>query len=84
MTPYESGFSGLGAFIPTSCLGSKFEGGALIEKRKEMDMVLLQGGEPTDTHMYKQTCAHTHTSIYCCLFVVAGQVSVGVPLQTCR
>ncbi|XP_071022860.1 cytosolic phospholipase A2 gamma-like [Oncorhynchus clarkii lewisi] len=43
MTPYESGFSGLGAFIPTSCLGSKFEGGALIEKRKEMDMVLLQG-----------------------------------------
>uniref|UniRef100_A0AAZ3SUC7 PLA2c domain-containing protein n=1 Tax=Oncorhynchus tshawytscha TaxID=74940 RepID=A0AAZ3SUC7_ONCTS len=43
MTPYESGFSGLGAFIPTSCLGSKFEGGALREKRKEMDMVLLQG-----------------------------------------
>uniref|UniRef100_A0A8C7PQE0 PLA2c domain-containing protein n=1 Tax=Oncorhynchus mykiss TaxID=8022 RepID=A0A8C7PQE0_ONCMY len=45
MTPYESGFSGLGAFIPTSCLGSKFEGGALIEKRKEMDMVLLQGSD---------------------------------------
>nr|XP_046175030.1 cytosolic phospholipase A2 gamma-like [Oncorhynchus gorbuscha] len=43
MTPYESGFSGLGAFIPTSCLGSKFKGGALREKRKEMDMVLLQG-----------------------------------------
>uniref|UniRef100_A0A8C8CZK8 PLA2c domain-containing protein n=1 Tax=Oncorhynchus tshawytscha TaxID=74940 RepID=A0A8C8CZK8_ONCTS len=51
MTPYESGFSGLGAFIPTSCLGSKFEGGALREKRKEMDMVLLQGGEPTDTQV---------------------------------
>ncbi|XP_064787516.1 cytosolic phospholipase A2 gamma-like [Oncorhynchus masou masou] len=43
MTPYGSGFSGLGAFIPTSCLGSKFEGGALRQKRKEMDMVLLQG-----------------------------------------
>ncbi|XP_055757066.1 cytosolic phospholipase A2 gamma-like [Salvelinus fontinalis] len=43
MTPHESGFSGLGAFVPTSCLGSKFEGGTLREKRKEMDMVLLQG-----------------------------------------
>ncbi|XP_029609956.1 cytosolic phospholipase A2 gamma-like [Salmo trutta] len=43
MTPYESGFSGLGAFVPTSCLGSQFEGGTLREKRKEMDMVLLQG-----------------------------------------
>uniref|UniRef100_A0A4W5KRF8 PLA2c domain-containing protein n=1 Tax=Hucho hucho TaxID=62062 RepID=A0A4W5KRF8_9TELE len=43
MTPHECGFSGLGASIPTSCLGSKFEGGTLREKRKEMDMVLLQG-----------------------------------------
>ncbi|XP_029509542.1 cytosolic phospholipase A2 zeta-like isoform X2 [Oncorhynchus nerka] len=43
MTPHESGFSGLGAFVPTSCLRSRFEGGTLIEKRKEMDMVLLQG-----------------------------------------
>ncbi|XP_042184195.1 cytosolic phospholipase A2 zeta [Oncorhynchus tshawytscha] len=43
MTPHESGFSGLGAFVSTSCLGSQFEGGALTEKRKEMDMVLLQG-----------------------------------------
>ncbi|XP_038831810.1 cytosolic phospholipase A2 gamma-like [Salvelinus namaycush] len=43
MTPHESGFSGLGAFVPTSCLGSKFEGGTLKEKRNEMDMVLLQG-----------------------------------------
>ncbi|CAB1345375.1 unnamed protein product [Coregonus sp. 'balchen'] len=43
MTPHESGFSGLGAFVPTSCLGSQFEGGTLREKRKEMDMVLLQG-----------------------------------------
>ncbi|XP_071022859.1 cytosolic phospholipase A2 gamma-like [Oncorhynchus clarkii lewisi] len=43
MTPHESGFSGLGAFVSTSCLGSQFEGGALREKRKEMDMVLLQG-----------------------------------------
>uniref|UniRef100_A0A673WXS5 PLA2c domain-containing protein n=1 Tax=Salmo trutta TaxID=8032 RepID=A0A673WXS5_SALTR len=45
MTPHESGFSGLGAFVPTSCLGSQFEGGIVREKRKEMDMVLLQGGE---------------------------------------
>ncbi|KAM9400694.1 cytosolic phospholipase A2 gamma-like [Salvelinus alpinus] len=43
MTPHESGFSGLGAFIPTSCLRSQFEGGTLREKRKEIDMVLLQG-----------------------------------------
>ncbi|XP_064870317.1 cytosolic phospholipase A2 gamma-like, partial [Oncorhynchus nerka] len=43
MTPHESGFSGLGAFVSTSCLGSQFEGGNLREKRKEMDMVLLQG-----------------------------------------
>uniref|UniRef100_A0A8C7K054 Cytosolic phospholipase A2 zeta n=1 Tax=Oncorhynchus kisutch TaxID=8019 RepID=A0A8C7K054_ONCKI len=43
MTPHESGFSGLGAFVPTSCLGSQFDGGTLREKRKEMDMVLLQG-----------------------------------------
>ncbi|XP_055757067.1 cytosolic phospholipase A2 zeta-like [Salvelinus fontinalis] len=45
MTPHESGFSGLGAFIPTSCLRSQFEGGTLREKRKEIDMVLLQGYE---------------------------------------
>uniref|UniRef100_A0A8C7PR45 PLA2c domain-containing protein n=1 Tax=Oncorhynchus mykiss TaxID=8022 RepID=A0A8C7PR45_ONCMY len=50
MTPHESGFSGLGAFVSTSCLGSQFEGGAMREKRKEMDMVLLQGGARTDTH----------------------------------
>uniref|UniRef100_A0A8K9WXZ7 PLA2c domain-containing protein n=1 Tax=Oncorhynchus mykiss TaxID=8022 RepID=A0A8K9WXZ7_ONCMY len=43
MTPHESGFSGLGAFVPTSCLRSRFKGRTLIEKRKEMDMVLLQG-----------------------------------------
>ncbi|XP_035609239.1 cytosolic phospholipase A2 zeta-like [Oncorhynchus keta] len=43
MTPHESGFSGLGAFVPTSCLGSRFKGGTLIEKSMEMDMVLLQG-----------------------------------------
>uniref|UniRef100_A0A8C7K3V3 Cytosolic phospholipase A2 zeta n=1 Tax=Oncorhynchus kisutch TaxID=8019 RepID=A0A8C7K3V3_ONCKI len=43
MTPHESGFSGLGAFVSTSFLGSQFEGGTLTEKRKEMDMVLLQG-----------------------------------------
>eukprot|EP00063_Salmo_salar_P036823 XP_014011658.1 PREDICTED: cytosolic phospholipase A2 gamma-like [Salmo salar] len=43
MTPHECGFSGLGAFIDTSCLRCKFEGGIMTEKRKEMDMVLLQG-----------------------------------------
>ncbi|XP_064787515.1 cytosolic phospholipase A2 zeta-like [Oncorhynchus masou masou] len=43
MTPHESGFSGLGAFVPTSCLRSQFKGGTLIEKSMEMDMVLLQG-----------------------------------------
>uniref|UniRef100_A0A4W5R4Q5 PLA2c domain-containing protein n=1 Tax=Hucho hucho TaxID=62062 RepID=A0A4W5R4Q5_9TELE len=43
MTPHESGFSGLGAFVPSSCLGSQFEGGTLREKREEMDMVLVQG-----------------------------------------
>uniref|UniRef100_A0A673WVW0 Cytosolic phospholipase A2 zeta-like n=1 Tax=Salmo trutta TaxID=8032 RepID=A0A673WVW0_SALTR len=43
MTPHESGFSGLGAFVPTSCFRSQFEDGIMTEKRKEMDMVLLQG-----------------------------------------
>uniref|UniRef100_A0A4W5L3G8 PLA2c domain-containing protein n=1 Tax=Hucho hucho TaxID=62062 RepID=A0A4W5L3G8_9TELE len=56
MTPHESGFSGLGAFVPTSCLGSKFEGGTLREKRKEMDMVLLQGGERIDTQTLLIMC----------------------------
>uniref|UniRef100_A0A8C7K3F1 Cytosolic phospholipase A2 zeta n=1 Tax=Oncorhynchus kisutch TaxID=8019 RepID=A0A8C7K3F1_ONCKI len=63
MTPHESGFSGLGAFVSTSFLGSQFEGGTLTEKRKEMDMVLLQGGARTDTHRSTCTQPHTHANI---------------------
>uniref|UniRef100_A0A673WXM7 PLA2c domain-containing protein n=1 Tax=Salmo trutta TaxID=8032 RepID=A0A673WXM7_SALTR len=72
MTPHESGFSGLGAFVPTSCLGSQFEGGIVREKRKEMDMVLLQGGEckrGMQTHANVRAHTLTHQFIVCLLLL---------------
>ncbi|KAK5855705.1 hypothetical protein PBY51_007358 [Eleginops maclovinus] len=43
VSPHEAGFTELGLFIETSLLGSKFEGGELLERKPEMDMVKLQG-----------------------------------------
>ncbi|XP_005945736.1 cytosolic phospholipase A2 gamma [Haplochromis burtoni] len=43
ISPHEAGFTELGLFIETSLLGSKFQNGTLLEKKKEMDMVKLQG-----------------------------------------
>ncbi|KAK7938598.1 hypothetical protein WMY93_001924 [Mugilogobius chulae] len=43
LTPHEAGFSELGLFIQTSALGSKFQGGALLEDKPEMDMIQVQG-----------------------------------------
>ncbi|KAM7149939.1 cytosolic phospholipase A2 gamma-like [Macrochelys suwanniensis] len=42
-TPHESGFSGLGAFVCTEDLGSKFKDGDLKEKREEKNIGYLQG-----------------------------------------
>ncbi|XP_049926212.1 cytosolic phospholipase A2 gamma-like isoform X5 [Epinephelus moara] len=42
VSPHEAGFTELGLFIETSLLGSKFEGGELLEEKPEMDMVTLQ------------------------------------------
>ncbi|XP_047428086.1 cytosolic phospholipase A2 zeta-like [Mugil cephalus] len=43
VSPHEAGFPELGRFIETSLLGSKFQGGEMVEKMPEMDMVRLQG-----------------------------------------
>ena len=43
VTPHQAGFTELGLFIETSLLGSKFQGGELLEEKPEMDMVKLQG-----------------------------------------
>ncbi|XP_070837673.1 cytosolic phospholipase A2 gamma-like [Chaetodon trifascialis] len=43
VSPHEAGFTELGLFIETSLLGSKFQGGELLEEKPEMDMVQLQG-----------------------------------------
>ncbi|KAG6926900.1 phospholipase A2 group IVC, partial [Chelydra serpentina] len=42
-TPHESGFPGLGAFVCTEDLGSKFKDGDLKEKREEKNIGYLQG-----------------------------------------
>ncbi|KAH1181902.1 hypothetical protein KIL84_009656, partial [Mauremys mutica] len=42
-TPHESGFPGLGAFVCTEDLGSKFKNGDLKEKRDEKNICYLQG-----------------------------------------
>ncbi|XP_044840952.1 cytosolic phospholipase A2 gamma-like [Mauremys mutica] len=42
-TPHESGFPGLGAFVCTEDLGSKFKDGILKEKRDEKNICYLQG-----------------------------------------
>ncbi|KAG6926903.1 hypothetical protein G0U57_010918 [Chelydra serpentina] len=42
-TPHESGFPGLGAFVCTKDLGSKFKDGNLKEKREEKTIFYLQG-----------------------------------------
>ncbi|XP_074838549.1 cytosolic phospholipase A2 gamma-like [Carettochelys insculpta] len=42
-TPHLSGFRGLGAFVCTKDLGSKFEDGKLVEKREERNIGYLQG-----------------------------------------
>ncbi|KAJ0058330.1 hypothetical protein NL108_013266, partial [Boleophthalmus pectinirostris] len=43
LTPHEAGFSELELFVETSALGSKFQGGALLEDTPEMDMIQVQG-----------------------------------------
>lgn len=43
MSPHEAGFTELGLFLETSLLGSKVQGGKLLEKNPEMDMIELQG-----------------------------------------
>ncbi|KAM3863784.1 cytosolic phospholipase A2 gamma-like [Diretmus argenteus] len=43
VTPHEAGFTELGLFVETSYLGSKFQGGDLIERTPEMDMIQLIG-----------------------------------------
>ncbi|XP_067392527.1 cytosolic phospholipase A2 gamma-like [Emydura macquarii macquarii] len=42
-TPHESGFPGLGAFVCTEGLGSKFDNGTLKEKKEEKNICYLQG-----------------------------------------
>uniref|UniRef100_K7FRN6 PLA2c domain-containing protein n=1 Tax=Pelodiscus sinensis TaxID=13735 RepID=K7FRN6_PELSI len=42
-TPHESGFPGLGAFVSTKALGSKFQGGTSTEQREERHIGYLQG-----------------------------------------
>ncbi|XP_073350156.1 cytosolic phospholipase A2 gamma-like [Pagrus major] len=42
VSPHEAGFPELGAFVETSLLGSRFQGGELLEQKPEMDMVQLQ------------------------------------------
>ncbi|XP_074552856.1 cytosolic phospholipase A2 gamma-like [Halichoeres trimaculatus] len=43
VTPHEAGFTELGLFVETRLLGSKFQNGELMEEKREMDMVKLQG-----------------------------------------
>lgn len=43
VTPHEAGFPAMELFVETSLLGSKFQGGELLERKSEMDMVELQG-----------------------------------------
>ncbi|XP_036421432.1 cytosolic phospholipase A2 gamma-like [Colossoma macropomum] len=43
ITPDESGYSLDGAFVDSSCWGSKFENGKKIKDQPEMDMLYLQG-----------------------------------------
>ncbi|KAM9346167.1 cytosolic phospholipase A2 gamma-like isoform 2-T2 [Symphorus nematophorus] len=43
VSPHQAGFTELGLFVETSLLGSKFQGGELLEEKPEMDMVKLQG-----------------------------------------
>ncbi|XP_048042719.1 cytosolic phospholipase A2 gamma-like isoform X2 [Megalobrama amblycephala] len=42
ITPYEAGYSLIGAFVETSSFGSKFENGHKIEDQPEIDMLYLQ------------------------------------------
>ncbi|KAM9120732.1 cytosolic phospholipase A2 gamma-like [Pangshura tecta] len=42
-TPHESGFPGLGAFVCTKNLGSKFRNGKLKDKNEEKSICYLQG-----------------------------------------
>ncbi|XP_073350157.1 cytosolic phospholipase A2 gamma-like [Pagrus major] len=43
VSPHEAGFPELGAFVETSLLGSRFQGGELLAQKPKMDMVQLQG-----------------------------------------
>ncbi|KAG9279456.1 cytosolic phospholipase A2 gamma-like [Astyanax mexicanus] len=43
ITPDESGYSLMGAFVNTSFFGSKFENGNKIKDQPQMDMLYLQG-----------------------------------------
>lgn len=46
VSPHEAGFTEMGLFVPTPLLSSRFEEGALLEEKPEMDMVRLQGEQP--------------------------------------
>ncbi|XP_073350158.1 cytosolic phospholipase A2 gamma-like [Pagrus major] len=43
VSPHEAGFTEMDIFVETSLLGSRFQGGELLEQMPEMDMVQLQG-----------------------------------------
>lgn len=55
VTPHEAGFTAMGLFVETSLLGSKFQGGELLQRKSEMDMVELQGAA-FPTMQNKQFC----------------------------
>ncbi|XP_055008222.1 cytosolic phospholipase A2 zeta-like [Boleophthalmus pectinirostris] len=79
LTPHEAGFSELELFVETSALGSKFQGGALLEDTPEMDMIQVQGilgsalaNEKMEDHIpdwlnfpeYLDTAAHQYLRRY--------------------
>ncbi|KAK6466268.1 cytosolic phospholipase A2 gamma-like, partial [Huso huso] len=43
ITPHEAGYSGLGYYVETSHMGSRFKRGELLENKEEMDMSYLKG-----------------------------------------
>uniref|UniRef100_A0AAZ1XZC4 PLA2c domain-containing protein n=1 Tax=Oreochromis aureus TaxID=47969 RepID=A0AAZ1XZC4_OREAU len=63
ISPHEAGFTELGLFIETSLLGSKFQNGTLLEKKKEMDMVKLQGDFQNTRSVYSMADKHTGLSV---------------------
>ncbi|MBN3296277.1 PA24C phospholipase, partial [Amia calva] len=43
ITRHEAGYPGYGAFVDSSVFGSRFKAGQITERKKEMDMLYLQG-----------------------------------------